>query len=132
MKKSNVHGVWVNSHHLCKYLIDWLLNIFHFSIPFIINCISTLIIIITSARTRSNSQKTKSFKEHLHEQIQRHKHLLISPCILIVLAVSQLITSFLSGCMESARVSWFYLIGYCIYVQERIQWINKAYLSTMN
>jgi hypothetical protein len=95
-------------------VFDWLLNIFHFSVPFAINCISALTVIIIAARTRSNSQKTKSFKEHLREQIHHHKHLLISPLILIVLALPRLVISFLSGCMKSARDSWLYLIGYFI------------------
>ena len=95
-------------------LFDWLLNIFHFAFPFSINCISASIIIITAARTRSKSQKTRSFEEHLRQQLKNHKHLLISPAILIVLAFPRLILSFLSGCMESARDSWFYLVGYFI------------------
>jgi len=95
-------------------VFDWLLNIFHFSVPFAINCISALTVIIIAARSRSNSQKTKSFKEHLREQIHHHKHLLISPLILIVLALPRLVISFLSGCMKSARDSWLYLIGYFI------------------
>ena len=93
---------------------DWIMNIFHFSVPFIINCISASIIIVTVARTRSNSQKNKSFKKHLHKQLQNYKHLLVSPSILVALAVPRLIISFSSGCMKSARDSWFYLIGYFI------------------
>ncbi|CAF1473302.1 unnamed protein product [Adineta steineri] len=93
---------------------DWFLNIFHFSLPFVINCISALTIIIIVAYTRSNSQKTKLFKEHLREQIHHFKHLLISPLILTVIAAPHLVISFLSGCMKSARHSKFYLIGYFI------------------
>jgi hypothetical protein len=95
-------------------IFDWLLNIFYFFVPFLINCISGLIIIITAVRTRSKSQKTQSFKERLHQQIQHHKHLLISPSLFIILAIPRLIISFLSDCMRSARDSWFYLIGYFI------------------
>jgi di/tricarboxylate transporter len=95
-------------------IFDLLLNIFHFSLPFGINCISGAIIIITVARTRSNSQKKKSFKEHLREQLHQLKHLLIAPSILIVLPLPRLIISFLAGCMKSARDSWFYLIDYFV------------------
>jgi hypothetical protein len=73
-----------------------------------------VVVIIIAARTRSNSQKKTPFKEHLREQLQHHKHLLISPLILVVLALPRLIISFLSGCMKSARDSWLYLIGYFI------------------
>lgn len=46
-------------------LINWILNIF---IPFSINCISSIIIIIYAARTRSSSPKEKKFQEHLYKQ----------------------------------------------------------------
>jgi hypothetical protein len=89
-------------------------NIFHFSLPFTINCISGLIIIIIATRTRSNVQKKKSYRTILRQQLSFHKHLLISTLILICLAIPRLIISFLSGCMKSTRESWFYLIGYFI------------------
>ena len=76
-------------------MFDWILNILHFSLPFSINCISALLLIIISARTRSNAQKKKSFKEHLHEQLKQHKHLLISPLILVMLAIPRLIISYI-------------------------------------
>jgi hypothetical protein len=95
-------------------ILDWITNIFHFLVPFSINCGSALLVIIIAARTRSNSQKKKSFKEHLREQLQYHKHLLISPSILVLLALPRLVLTFLSGCMKTARDSWFYLIGYFV------------------
>ena len=95
-------------------LFDWLMNIFHFALPFTINSLSAAIIIITAARTRSNSQKARSYQEHLRQQLKHHQHLLISPSILVALAFPRLIFSFLSGCMESARDSWFYLLGFFV------------------
>ncbi len=95
-------------------VIDWMMNIFHFSLPFAINAVSALTIIITVSRTRSSAQKAKPFKVHLYEQLQQHKHLLISPLILVVLALPRLVISFLSGCMGSARESWFYFVGYYV------------------
>jgi hypothetical protein len=93
---------------------DWVVNILHFSFPFAINCISALVIITATARMRSNVRKKQSYKEHLRIQFREHKHLLISPCILVLLALPRLIISFLSGCMKSARNPWLYLIGYFI------------------
>jgi hypothetical protein len=108
------HTWCVSQYPSSVQIYDWILNIIHFSLPFAINCISALTIIITVARTHSNSQKTKSFKQHLREEIHHHKHLLISPCILVILALPRLVISFLPGCMASARDSWFYLIGYFV------------------
>ncbi|CAF0959222.1 unnamed protein product [Adineta ricciae] len=104
---------------LCQYsrplqIYDWIINIIHFAFPFLINFISALMIIIISARNRSNIQRKKPRKTVLHEQFQQHKHLLISPIVLILLAVPRLIISFVSKCMKSAREPWLYLIGYYI------------------
>ena len=95
-------------------MLDWIVNIVYFTLPFVINGISALLVIITITRTRVNVQKSSSFKEHLREQLHHHKHLIISPLILVALAIPRLIISFLSGCMGSARESWLYLIGYYI------------------
>jgi hypothetical protein len=108
------HTWCVTKYQSLLQIYDSILNVIHFSVPFSINCISALVIILTAARTRSNAQKKLSYKQLLREQFHCHKHLLISSLILIVLGISRLILSFLSGCMKSARDSWFYLIGYFI------------------
>jgi hypothetical protein len=89
----------------------------HFFLPFILNIISALMIIITTARQRSTAQKQKPYKYQLREQFYTLKHLLISPVILITLASSRLVISFLSGCMKTNRGNlwiWIYLSGYLI------------------
>ena len=95
-------------------LYDHILNVLHFSLPVLINCISALIVIIIAARSRSNVQKNLTYKRILHEQFQHHKHLLISPFFLVLFTLPRLVFSFLFGCMKSARNPLFYLIGYCI------------------
>ncbi|CAF3762335.1 unnamed protein product [Adineta steineri] len=95
-------------------ILEWLVNIVHFSVPCGINCISALIIIIFTARIRVTAQENQSYKQLLYKQCWQHKHLLISPFILIVLSLPRLIISLLSGCMKSARNPWLYLIGYFI------------------
>jgi hypothetical protein len=77
-------------------IYDWIVNIFHFSFSFSINCISEIIIIILATRTRSSVQKKQSYRTILQQQLSFHKHLLISPLILVSLAVPRLIISFLS------------------------------------
>ncbi|CAF0832608.1 unnamed protein product [Adineta ricciae] len=90
------------------------INIFHFLTPFIINCLSAAIIIIQMFRIRRQVETKYSLTTLLYVQIQEHKHLLISSCILIVLNIPRLVISFLTGCMESARKPWLFLIGYYI------------------
>ena len=95
-------------------IINLIINIFHFIVPFIINLISAIIIIIMSTRQRAAIQKKQKYKEILNEQIQQHKNLLIGPCVLIILGIPRLIISFTSGCMKSSSDSWLFLLGYFI------------------
>jgi uncharacterized membrane protein YdjX (TVP38/TMEM64 family) len=76
--------------------------------------ISTIIIIIKAARHRLSIKTSQTYKQHLIEQFKRHKHLLISSILLVILAIPRLIITFASGCMKSAADSWWFLMGYFI------------------
>ncbi|CAF0959925.1 unnamed protein product [Adineta steineri] len=97
---------------LKKY--DKFINIFHVLIPFIINILSAICITIQVFRIRVKTKKKSAYKKILYAQIKQNKHLLISSCILILLSIPRLIISFMSGCMDSIRNPWLYLIGYYI------------------
>jgi hypothetical protein len=84
----------------------------HFFLPFTLNIISAFIIIIRIARLKSTAQTQLTYNQQLRKQFYTLKRLWISPFILIVLALPQLIISFLSGCMKSPRDPWLYLFGY--------------------
>jgi hypothetical protein len=90
------------------------LNIIHFIVPFGINFTSAFIIIVNTARQRSLARKNQSYRQHLKEQFQQHKHLLISSSVLVILALPRLIISFFSGCMKSARDPWLFFSAYLI------------------
>jgi hypothetical protein len=85
-------------------------TLFHFLVPFSINIISALWIIISLTYNRRGVQPDHTFKQ----QLKQHRHILISPCLLILLSLPRLIISFVSGCMRSVREPWLYLIGYFI------------------
>jgi hypothetical protein len=91
-----------------------IINFFHFLVPSAINLISAIIIIISSARIRSNAQLTMPFKQHLREQLKQHKQLLLAPCVHVILGVPRLIIPFVKGCMRVSSDSWLFLIGYFI------------------
>jgi hypothetical protein len=95
-------------------IIDSVMNIFHFVVPFIINLISAIIIITVKARQRLNVETQQKYTTIFKEQIEQHKNLLIGPCVLIILGISRLIISFTSGCMKSGSDSWLFLLGYFI------------------
>jgi len=87
----------------------------HLVVPFLVNLFSALFIIFGTARRRSTAQTNKkSFKEHAANQIREHKQLLISPFILLLLAVPRLIMSLISGCVDPSENPWLYLCGYLI------------------
>jgi hypothetical protein len=89
-------------------------NVVHFVIPFFINVISAIIIIMAGARQRARARSHQTYRQHLREQFQQHKQLLIGPCVLIILAFPRLYISFISSCMKSARGPWLFLAGYFI------------------
>ena len=97
-------------------IFDRFINLFHFLIPFLINLASASIIINQAFRMRSKTKsKTKpARKATIYDAIKRHKHILISPCLLIILGVPRLIILLSFRCMESARDPWLFLIGYYI------------------
>ena len=87
----------------------------HLIVPFLANLFSALFIIFGTARRLSTAQTNKkSFKEHAANQIREHKQLLISPFILLVLALPRLIMSLVSGCVDPSENPWLYLCGYLI------------------
>jgi hypothetical protein len=87
---------------------------FHLVVPFLVNLFSALIIIFRVARQRSTVQTKQTYREHILEQLSDHKHLAISPIILLVLALPRLIISLLSGCVKVSSNPWLYLLGYFI------------------
>ena len=87
---------------------------FHLVVPFLANLFSALLIIFGVARQRSVAQTGRRFYEHVLEQFNEHKQLIISPMILLVLSTPRLIISLLSGCVKTSEKSWIYLSAYFI------------------
>ncbi|UJR06764.1 hypothetical protein I4U23_011051 [Adineta vaga] len=73
-----------------------------------------LVIQITMTHTRAKITEKRSYGEVLRKELNKHKSILISPCIIVILIFPRLFMSILADCMESARNPWFYLIGYLI------------------
>jgi hypothetical protein len=95
-------------------LINSYVNIFHSFAPFIINVITTIIIIVTTVRRRVTLQSTQRYSDLLIGQVRQHSHLFTSSIILIILALPRLIMSFVSGCMKSIDDYELFLAGYFI------------------
>ncbi|CAF1426034.1 unnamed protein product [Adineta ricciae] len=82
--------------------------------PFSINLLSSLFIIIGSARRRAEAQLQQTYKQHLREQWSEHKQLVVSPILLVILSTPRLVISLLSGCIGVSHYTWLYLCGYFI------------------
>lgn len=76
--------------------------------------ISALVLIITQSRQKAKVKQDQSYKEHVRKVYRDHRHLLIAPVVLVILAVPRLIISFVWKCMQSANDSWLFLVGYFI------------------
>ena len=86
----------------------------HFIGPAAVNLFSALFIIFGTVRQRSATQRGQPYREQFFRQLKEHKQLLISPVILVALALPRLLISLLSGCVEISRYAWLYLLGYFI------------------
>ncbi|CAF3631381.1 unnamed protein product [Adineta steineri] len=112
--------------------------LFHFLITFLINIICGLWIIKSLAYNRRNVHRDQTFQQHLKYQIQQHRHLLIAPCLLVLVNIPGLIISVSSGCMKSAREPWLYLAGYYLsFIPSMLTFIifvlpSKTYKTEFN
>ncbi|CAF4978062.1 unnamed protein product, partial [Rotaria sp. Silwood1] len=105
----------------CVILYSTLLNnytsfiiYFHFIVPFLINLFSSIFIIIGTARQRYIMKSPCKFTNHFKNKLKQHKHLLISPIIIVILSLPRLIISFRLDCQKSSEYFWLFLLGYFI------------------
>ena len=107
--------VWcVTVYSRVNHGISTAILLFHFLAPFCANLFSTLFIILSIARLKATARTRQSYRHHLQEQVHRHKQLIISPMILVILSSPRLIISLSSGCVKASRGSWLYLGGYLV------------------
>lgn len=115
MDDGEENRIWcVVSYSLIIQIYDQTKNLIHFLPPFGINISSAVTVIITIDRRRSNAHRQNITNPYTFEQFRHHKHLIISPMILVILALPRIILVFVSGCMKSARDPWLFLTGYFI------------------
>ena len=95
-------------------IVNSTLNIIHYTVPFSINLISAILTIIVVARSRFSIHKQMSYRQYLWEQLQQHKHIVLSPLLLVLLSLPRIIISFISGCMKTARDPSIFLAAYFV------------------
>jgi hypothetical protein len=111
----NIKRIWcIVSYQPGLQLYNSVMYTFHFSVPFMMNLISAVILIIKQSRQQATLHPQQNYRHHLREQFRQHKHLLTAPIVLVILALPRLIISFISKCMKSSVDSWLFLVGYFI------------------
>jgi len=112
---NDVKRIWcITNYSSSLQVYNYIIHIFHFFGPFIINLISTVILITKKSHQQSNIQTHRSHKEILRQHFREHKHLLTAPIVLVILALPRLIITFVSKCMKSTSDAWLFLVGYFI------------------
>jgi hypothetical protein len=107
--------IWcIISYSSSLQIFNSMMHSFHFLGPFMINLISSIVLIIMTTRQQAKLHQQRPYKEILEEQFREHRHLLFAPIVLVILALPRLILTFVSKCMKSANDSWLFLIGYFI------------------
>jgi hypothetical protein len=92
-------------------------SIFHLLGPFLINLIATGALIFIISRQRFTVRKDttrKAFLVVLHEQIAHYKQLIISPVVLLLLALPHLIISLGSLCISTSWRNYVFLAAYFV------------------
>ena len=95
-------------------IYNYIIHVLHFIGPFLINLISSILLITTKTRQQLKVHQNRSYKDVFREQFQQHKHLLTAPIVLVILAVPRLILMFISKCMKTSNDAWLFLLGYFI------------------
>ncbi|UJR17508.1 hypothetical protein I4U23_004403 [Adineta vaga] len=95
-------------------IFDSIINSIHFFVPFAFNLLSAFTIIIVTSRQRKRAQRRLTYQQILREQFREHKHLLIAPVALVLLALPRLILTFISDCVDPTGDVWLPLFGYFI------------------
>ena len=86
----------------------------HFLGPFLLNLISSIVLIIKRAHQQQHLHPDQSYRTIIRRQYQEHKQILIAPIILILLALPRLVLVYIRTCMQSENDAWLYLCGYFI------------------
>ncbi|CAF0981912.1 unnamed protein product [Didymodactylos carnosus] len=112
--------------------------IVHYTIPFIIQTISiTFLIILTSktrARTLASSAKPPTFVQLFKKQFHQQKELYLTPLIIVLSSLPQIIVSFSLACTPVTEISWMrysLLITYFLsYIPQLLGFILYVLPST--
>ena len=119
-------------------------TLIHYLLPFLINLICTIYLIVLIARHRAKTNKNKARFQVFREQLKKQKELFIPPMIIIISALPQFIISFSLACTEldtkwqryMLTAAYFlsyapYIMTFHLYVQSSTFFSNEFYSTNM-
>ena len=84
----------------------------HLFLPFSINLVSSILLIIGTTRQRTSIDQSSAFATHFSKKFHQHKYLVISPIVLVILSLPRVILSFTLKCDKSSSYFWLNLFAY--------------------
>lgn len=113
---------YINGRFWCVIQFDqvWIKNytigitIFNTIIPFLINFLSAVILLLSITRTKKNIHKKKNYLTILNEQFREHKDLLIGPLVIIVCKIPHISVRFVIKCIEYPSQLYLTISSYCL------------------
>ena len=113
--ENNIRRVWcIVTHRSGLRTYNYILQLCHFLIPFLLNFFSIIILIRKQIRRQKLVHPQRQPSETLRRQLVQHKHLLTAPVVLVILGIPRFILSFASECMQTTTNSWYYLLIYFV------------------
>ncbi|CAF1296584.1 unnamed protein product [Adineta ricciae] len=98
---------------LNQQLFTHILTLFHQIIPFLINIIAALIIIVMITRSKMHAYR-KTKRSALRDQTRKRLDLLLSPIVCFLAQLPEIIILFLNAC-DYDTSNWFSQVNLCIY-----------------
>jgi len=113
--KYHIKRIWCIVRYGSKLQIyNSIIHTVHFFGPFLLNLISSIVLIIKRSRQQQDLHPDQPFRTIVRRQYQEHKQILIAPIILILLALPRLVLVYIRTCMQSENDAWLYLCGYFV------------------
>jgi hypothetical protein len=109
------HTIWCVKGFRFAWLRKYgsVINIIHLFAPFACNLFSASFLLITLTRNKAAVKQT-AITNTFVRQFRQHKHLIISPIVLILLNMPRLILSLTNACTKKAWINILFISGYFI------------------
>jgi hypothetical protein len=121
---------------LIKYQYQWIqtyditIRLINCTIPFLVNFVSTIILLVAYTQTKHRANNNQNYSIILAEQVRQHKHLIITPLIMITFKLPLFIVQITFKCIVFPWQLYTSIIVYLIsYIPLATTFILFVYFS---